>query len=1330
MIRVLLSFFLLLSLAHAQGRELLFSHIGNNGEQLQDAINTLYQDESGLMWFGSSSGMMMWDGARIKSFKAIIGDSSSLMTNNVRMICGDKKGHLYIVNSGALLEYDLRKERFRRLFDGGVNQVCYGLSGLWVVRNNTLLIYNQRTDTFDTCVRFRNKVTAGALLEASNGFLFVGLRHGGMYVVDKNKKATHYLQSEDVYALYEDNHKNIWVCTMSSGLYCIDQQMNFTCFRHDPANPNSMPNNNVRAIRQDNVGNYWIGTAHGLVHYEPKSQSFKKYTHCEFDRYSLSGSSIWALEIDSQGSLWIGSFYGGVDRIHPEYSFCDYYTVRSDGSGLSGSTVSQVCEDDQGNMWIGTEDGGLNFLNRKTGTFSTYHNPYTDLAINIKTLFYDKARRALWVGTYGGLYRFDLDRRTFTPIKFTDDPTAATFIRSVRPYKGKILIGSRNMIHLYDPRTNTSVNFLDLSGPKGRSYTVVDMLVDKKQRVWVSNHLGLLCIDEGQERMVLKRGYDSVSKLHIFRLTALAEDSQARIWAGSAGGAICIDPQSGDIRGYNCENSGLLDNDVIALSESPSGYMLLGSTTGISALDPQTCHISNYRFNTFFPFARINERGIATLESGDMIISSFSGMYIMRESDLNRRVKDFNVVFTHLYVNNAPVVVGDETKILSRSLPYSDSITLRHNHSVVSVECALTNYIGSLRPNVEYQLEGFDSQWVPTERGSLITFTNLSPGKYTLRVRATMDDDESVINERQLVIKVLPPIWRTTVAYLIYFVIAGTLVVIILYNYTSRIKLQTSLLFSQKEKRNIEEMNKSKLEFFTHISHEFRTPITLIATQLDMIIQSRNIPQNIYRRLLGVIKNVDRIKLLIDELMDFYKQERGFMPPKVNEYDLILFLEQIYVSFKEYAQVRQIALNYVHKPDQVMVWFDKQQMEKVFYNLIFNALKFTHSGGSVTILVEQSQSTVNISVADTGEGIAPEDLPKIFTQFFRGKNGKMTGGTGIGLALSRNIVEAHHGHISVESCVGKGSTFKVELLLGDNHFDEEQKTGVHTQSENCFWNTELPDNEFIEEVRSSQHKSDSHTASILIVEDNVELLAVLEEIFLPLYKVYKATDGRQGYNMALELQPDLVLADVMMPVMSGSQMCRLIKSNDDTCHIPVVLLTARTSVDKMLEGLMIGADDYITKPFNTKILITRCHNLINGRRQMQRLYCTTDEVQSHQLTTNPYDQQLLEKAVGIIEHNITNPDFDINMFAREMCMGRTKLFTKIRGITGQTPNNLITAIRMKHALKMLMESAETSIEEVALHAGYPDTNYFIRQFKKIYGQTPWQYRKNHIDLNF
>ncbi|MBE5032788.1 hybrid sensor histidine kinase/response regulator transcription factor [Gallalistipes aquisgranensis] len=1327
MIRVLLSFLLLLSLARTQGRELIFSHIGNRGEQLQDAINTLYQDESGLIWFGSNSGLMMWDGTKIKSFKAIIGDSTSLVTNNVRLICGDKDGHLYIVNSSALLEYDLRKERFRRLFNGGVSQINYGASGLWVLRDNTLLIYNTQTSRFDIHLRFKGKFIGGALLEASNGSLFVGLRHGGMYVVDKNKKLTHYLQSEDVYAIYEDNHKNIWVCTTSSGLYRIDQQMNFTYFRHDPTNTNSMPNDNVRAIRQDNIGNYWIGTAHGLVHYKPQSQSFTTYTHCEFDRYSLSGSSIWALEIDAQGSLWIGSFYGGVDCIHPEYSFCDYYTVRSDGNGISGSTVSQVCEDDQKNLWIGTEDGGLNFFNRKTETFTHYHNPYTPLAINIKTLLYDKVRQVLWVGTYGGFYRFDIDKRAFTPIEFTDNPTAATFIRSVHPYKDKILIGSRNMIHLYDPQNNTSVNFLDLSGPKGRTYTVWDMLVDKNQRVWVTNHHGLLCIDGKEERQALKRGYDSKSKLHIFRLTALTEDSQARIWVGSAGGVICIDPESGDVRGYNCENSNLPDNDVMALSESPSGYMLLGSTTGISVLDPQTHHISNYKFNTFFPFSRINERGITTTESGNMIISSFNGMYIMHESDLNRKAQNFNVVFTRLYANNTPVIVGDETKILSQSLPYSDHITLRNNHSVISVEYALTNYISSLRPKVEYQLEGFDPHWVQIERGSPITFTNLSPGKYTLRVRATTEDDKPLVCQRQLILKVLPPIWRTTIAYLLYFIIASILLLVILYNYTSRIKLQTSLLFSQKEKQSIEAMNKSKLEFFTHISHELRTPITLIATQLDMTIQSGNIPQNIYRRLLGVIKNVEKVKLLMSELMDFYKQEHGFMPPKVNEYDLIPFLEQIYISFKEYAQVRQVALNYIHKPVHVMVWFDKRQMEKVFNNLIFNALKFTNPGGNVTILVEQSQSKVSISIADTGIGISHEDLPKIFSQFFQSESGKIAGGTGIGLALSRNIVMAHHGQISVDSHISKGSTFKVELLLGDKHFNEEQKAGVNTEPDECITNIVLPDNEFIEEIRSTQHQSDSHTISILIVEDNIELLAVLEEIFSSIYKVYKATDGQQGYNMALKLQPDLVLSDVMMPVMSGSQLCRLIKSNDDTCHIPVVLLTARTSVDKMLEGLMIGADDYITKPFNTKILVTRCHNLINGRRQLQKSYCT-GEVQSHQLTTNPYDQQLLEKAVEIIEHNITNPDFDINVFAREMCMGRTKLFTKIRGITGQTPNNLITSIKMKYARKLLIESREANIEEVAMNAGYSDCNYFIRQFKKIYGQTPWQYRKSHIGM--
>ena len=520
--------------------------------------------------------------------------------------------------------------------------------------------------------------------------------------------------------------------------------------------------------------------------------------------------------------------------------------------------------------------------------------------------------------------------------------------------------------------------------------------------------------------------------------------------------------------------------------------------------------------------------------------------------------------------------------------------------------------------------------------------------------------------------------------------------------------LSLSLVKEKEEKMRIEEMNKMKLRFFTNISHEFRTPLTLIIGQIEMMLQMEKMSSAVTKRLQAVYRNAMNLRILITELLDFRKQEQGFEKFKYSKQDIYSFLEEIYLSFKEYARGKQIIFEYFNKDRSLDVWFDVVQLEKVIYNLLSNAFKYTPLGGTVHYRYKSMKQRYD-TISDTGIGIAEENLNKIFDRFYQVDSLDNQKGTGIGLALAKSIIEAHKGKIGARSREGKGTTFVVELPLGDSHISVSQKVETPDIDSYCISLLKMDDEKITEEIPEDENsdRTEEPSSKILIVEDNEELRELLVRLFSKVYSVYEAQDGEEGFEKTKEVQPDIVLSDIMMPKMSGIEMCRMIKSNFETSHIPVILLTAQTAEEFTIQGLKMGADDYITKPFNVKHLFMRCNNLVNGRKLLQKKYAKQMDNNVDILATNGADQQFLEQCVTCIEQNIDNPDFDVNMFAQALNIGRTKLFLKLKGITGQTPNDFILNVRLKKAQMLLIQSDTKTISEIAYEVGFNSPSYFI-----------------------
>ena len=679
--------------------------------------------------------------------------------------------------------------------------------------------------------------------------------------------------------------------------------------------------------------------------------------------------------------------------------------------------------------------------------------------------------------------------------------------------------------------------------------------------------------------------------------------------------------------------------------------------------------------------------------------------------------------FDKLFIFNEEICPNDQSGILTDILAKTSDIYLSYKQNNITVEFASFNYNNDRNRLFEYRLEGFDKAWTQTT-GTTITYTNLPPGEYILRARS-LAGKENLDEEVHLNIHVSAPFYATVWAYFFYLLcLLGVMIAFIRFK-TRQAALKSSLEFERKEKERIEELNQVKLRFFTNISHEFRTPLTLILGQIEVLMQM-DLGTTIYNRILRIYKNAWHMRNLISELLDFRKQEQGYLKLKVEEQNLVTFTRQIYMCFYEYAQKKEITYRFDNVEETISVWFDSKQLQKVIFNLLSNAFKYTPNKGSIRVEVRMLASQAIVSVCDTGVGIPEEHISKIFERFYQTDNSSsFTLGTGIGLALAKGIMDMHHGKIDVESTVGKGTKFTLSLPLGNRHFSDEEMATVESR-ESVIISEAVPMLPFeqimdVEEEKTKVQENikEEDKPIILLVDDNEELLSMLEDLFLPTYKVYIAHDGREGLEMARQIQPDLIISDVMMPEMSGKELCYKIKTNVELSHISVVLLTAQTSVEYVVEGLMFGADDYVTKPFNVKVLIARCNNLIKNKKRLIAHYAGKTITESPVTEAiNERDKELLAKCVNIIKENFENPAFDVTALASELCVGRSKLYMQFKQMTGLTPNEFILKIKLDEAMSLLKNHPELNISEISIRLGFSSPRYFSKSFKAFFGVAP------------
>jgi signal transduction histidine kinase/ligand-binding sensor domain-containing protein/DNA-binding response OmpR family regulator len=1343
---------------HAED-DIYFSKIGIEQGLSQLSVMTIYQDELGYMWFGTREGISRYNGSSMEYIKPVLNDSNSLKSSLIKNICGDNNGLVFIHNQNAVNAYNMRTGSLSLIQRQDVNAIIYGTDRLWIAEDKTIHYWKEGSKTHYIDMDDL-KSPIRTLLQTSDQRLIVGTLSSGVYVIDQNKKYRQLIPDcSQVSSLFEDDKKNTWVGTWQKGLFKIERNGTIRNFQHQHNDPQSLSSNFVRAICQDNKNNLWVGTRRGLERMNIEAGTFHHYQSGGTPTLELSNESVWALFKDQQGTIWAGTYFGGVNFFNPDIDFYAFHNL-SQGVFLNKPfpIISEIIEDKNGQLILCTEGDGLILYNpgtkkyknirssSNTGDFrNALGTEFSSLSVspthhylkgsglssdNIKTGYYDANEHILWLGTHlGGITRVDLNTyqtEQYPVIK--ENWEQSDIVRTITPYNDNLLIATYNGLFLLNKKTRKIQLFSE------KLHQHVSYFVDIKIRnneLWIASS-GLFRYNfETEEITSYFSDTGSKSDISNDNIMKLLVDSKNRLWIATNGGGVNLYiPETDSFQHYNSQNAGLKNDYISNLMESTFGYLFIATTLGLTILDPENNTTYNYASENGFPLNSLYNGGMCTLKSGEIYIAGMNGMVSFNEENLSTPQRDFGLNLVNLWINNTLVSPGDETKVLASKLPYTRSIKLNHRQSMLTIEFAANNYITFNTPLYRYRLEGLSDNWIELPASiNKLNFMNLNPGSYRLHLQALSPVNKEIIANTYLEMQLSPPFYRAWYAYLLY----GALLIVLVWRYIvftrSKLLLKTSLEYEKKQKEHIEEVNQSKLRFFTNISHEFRTPLTLISGQVDMLMQMSNVQPTVFNRILNIKRNTLNMQNLIDELLEFRKSEQGHLSIKAQQRDIVEFLYEVYLSFSEYANYRNIHFEFQNAGQHIKLWFDPAQLQKAFYNLISNAFKYTPKQGSIGLSVTETAGEVIVEITDSGIGIAPEAIEKIFDRFYQAENGlqinNMAPGTGIGLALTKNIIKAHSATIKVVSTQEVGTKFIVTFKKGNTHFAPDQLSNDEANEESCIACMQELDSEFMAEMKDSQVQNNEPLHSMLIVEDNDELREMLRQVFEPLYTVYTAIDGEEGLSMTLNHQPDLVLSDLMMPRMSGSELCSKIKNNFLVCHIPVVLLTAQTAVEYNIEGLRLGADDYITKPFNVKTLITRCNNLVNNRRILQEKFSKQTDSSPRLVATNQLDRKFLEKAQQVVEEHLDDGEFDVPAFSREMALGRTKLFTKIKGITGQTPNDFIINVKLKKAAGWLTNNPEYNISDITYMLGFSSPKYFSKCFKEQFGLSPSAYKKGY-----
>ena len=1360
MIRKSLSIlFLILSVLtlYAEKTNYLYSFNSDLNEGIsQLSVMTIYQDSRGYLWFATKNGLNRFNGKEYKIYHREDGNEQSLSNNSVTSITEDQEGYLWVGTNNGLNRIDLNTNEIKRynletngLVANSISTVYTDRSGcLWVGTWEGLNRYNREGDHFEyiPIEDDTERAMIVTLLEDSSGRFWIGTRNKGLLLCDHQMNLISQFTSEsknmplnnnNITSIYEDDKKQIWVGCKNSGLNKINLRDNeVTSY----TNLNSgLSNNSVRCIIEWQ-GKLLIGTFDGIFDLDKATERIVKVAGYDDINKSLSHYSVYCFCVDRDKTLWVGTFAGGVNYLN---KFTNRFVLHKPQeelnirTGIYGAITYESPED----LWIATEGYGLLNYNKRTNESHYYLiDPSVRFAFNtniIKSVFYEDGY--VWCGTTKGeIYKFNIKTKKFS--LYHQYPIEYSIYSIIRDHNDVLWVGGASTefgltCFVNDSLVTTFYNNVD----EPIYFSNVRCILEEEDGVFLlgSTAEGLLRFDTHKKQLTKYSNEASVEKYRIPNnyISAIVRTKSGEIWVSTYGGGIFQLDESKAIRRIMTVREGLLDNNICTLVESSDQRLWMSTVNGLIMFDPAKDEVRNYHRHNGIDIREFTLHSGIALPDGSLCFAGSNGFVTFHVEAMDKNNNIPPVVLEQLSVNNHPVKVGDESAILDKVLDGMETIRLDYNENNFSITYQALNYIYATQNQYAYKLEGYDTDWNYVGERNSAFYTNLSPGKYVFRVKASNND--GVWNEegRSLAIVVQPPLWRTWYAYLFYVIALAAIIYGILYYVNIKRNLEAGLKMKQLEKQKQEEFHQAKIRLFTNFSHELRTPLMLIITPFEELVKRVDIPAELHDKLSIIYKNAQKLLLLVNQLMDLHKNQAGSMDLKVSEGDICEYIKEIYYAFNQIALTNEVKFTLNCTPKTINGWFDKSLLEKVVFNLLSNAFKYTASGESV--LMEVSEVTLKeldpkqtdglykdenihyviLKVKDSGKGIEEGEADKIFTPFYQipETSGINLSGTGIGLSLVYTIVQLHRGVIYVDHTETKGACFVVILPVSRSAFSEEQIENRETDKI-----AEITNTEDISVSLPVTENKDQPKYKILLVEDDKDVRDYLKKSLEAEYIVIEAADGVRAYEKVVQDFPDLVLSDIMMPKRDGLELCTMIKNDIRVGHIPVILMTARSMVVHIKEGFQAGADDYIVKPFNMDVLQTRIRSLLASREQLKKLYGKRFSPDVMGIEVKSADERFSQKLFDVIEKNISNEKLDVELLCTEIGISRANLYRKLKSITELSPMELIRNKRLEMAAKLLKES-EMNVSEIASHLGFNSHSYFSNSFKTFYGCTPTEF---------
>ncbi|RYY37838.1 MAG: hybrid sensor histidine kinase/response regulator [Sphingobacteriaceae bacterium] len=1339
-------------MAYSQVDKYRFTQFNISKGLSHNQVNTIFRDKKGFMWFGTLSGLNRFDGYKYRVFKHNLNDAQSIDDDYINAIKTGPENKLWIQTrvgwqmynpltekfdhdiAGQLKKWGMPNDTIRDIKEGVSDEFWYQLSsGVYYVKGGA------GPAVYINPNKYKTKAgTISSIAPATQGTAWL-LHNNGvleLFSIPQKKviERTVITGAGAGCRIFRDKEGELWFYNTGvlNGVYRYSPKIRVLS-AINMATPNMRLNNNIiTALSQDDKGWIWLGTDHGGANVIDKKQKSVLYIlNKANDDKSLAQNSVMSICPDGGGGVWLGTFKKGVSYYKENALMFPLYKRNPyNPNSLQYDDVNRFVEDAAGNIWIGTNGGGLLKFDPKSGIFKQYtHNAGSNSISNdvVVSLWIDR-KGIIWIGTYyGGLDSYD--GKTFTHYRHDDaNPYSVADDRIWEIYEdaaGKMWIGTLSGgLDLFDRKTGKFYHHKRGGKYDLHSTYVSSLAEDRAGNLWVGTSDGIDILEKTTGRFIsYKHAEGKPATLSNDNVNGILFDSRRLVWVATREGLDVFNEKRAKLYTLRAEQ-GLPDNTVLAVIEDKQGKIWVSTPNGLSAIqvlgnsrNGYTFKFRNYDEADGLQGREFNENAAFTTRSGQLLFGGPAGFNMFNPAKINAGHHVPDIIFTDLQLFNKSVSVDEKIGsgvILTQSVTETRELTLPYNQNVFSIEFAALDFINPYKCQYSYTMEGFNKEWLTADsRTRLATFTNLNEGNYVFKVRAANENGGWRTKEIALKIKVLPPLWRTAWAYVFYIVAAGGILYFIRRRGIQNLKQEFAIEQERQEARRMHEVDMMKIKFFTNISHEFRTPLSLIITPVEKLL-SHPVKDDEKRQYQVIYRNARRLLNLVNQLMDFRKLEVKELKLQVRRGNIVNFLKDVCNSFTDVADKKNISFSFHCDIVELYTAFDHEKLERILFNLLSNAFKFTSQNGAVAVNVTYNKVTHQLAIAvqDNGIGISTEKQEKVFDRFFQDDvpGSIMNQGSGIGLSIVREFVKIHQGTITLDSEPGKGSVFTVTLPLKP------------------LSETTLSPSEIVEEIQpvlagnNPVKPSFNKKHTVLVVEDNEDFRALMKDNLGKNFNVVEAANGKEGWQKALSIHPEIVVSDISMPEMDGNELCRRLRNDSRTQHIPVILLTALTGEDSQLKGLETGANDYLTKPFNFEILNSKVSNLIKQQEAFKKTFKKQIDIKNDAPEIESQDEKLLKRITAIIEERIDDPELSVEDLSKSTYMSRVGLYKKMLQLTGKSPVEYIKHIRLERSLQLL-EKSKLTVSEISYKVGFSNPKYFTKVFKAQFGILPSAYVK-------